>query len=224
MTKLGFLRTIQRPKQSQCNGNLHHLRGQRKRRKLDQNSKRWWLSFFYIRGIIMTKWVPSGQTVNQHYYVEVLAKLRKRIRWKRPLLWKNGSLHQDNAPVHNALSVKQFLANKNIPVLEHPPYSPNLAPCAFSFPQSKITTERYSFLIRRWGARKNDRDLEVFQKTIRNCVSKRGSAECTCVWTRKVTTLKEFTDFFVAFFNKERYRTSLVTFVSDLVLSYSYYY
>jgi hypothetical protein len=30
-------------------------------------------------------------------------------------------LHQDNAPAHNALSVKQFLANKNITVLEHPP-------------------------------------------------------------------------------------------------------
>jgi len=40
-------------------------------------------------------------------------------------------LHQDNAPAHNALSVKQLLANKNITVLEHPPYSPDLAPCDF---------------------------------------------------------------------------------------------
>jgi histone-lysine N-methyltransferase SETMAR len=39
-------------------------------------------------------------------------------------------LHQDNAPAHKALSVKQFLANKNI-VLEHPPYSTDLAPSNF---------------------------------------------------------------------------------------------
>jgi hypothetical protein len=36
-----------------------------------------------------------------------------------------------NAPAHNALSVKRYLAKNNIPVMEHPPYSPNLAPCDF---------------------------------------------------------------------------------------------
>jgi hypothetical protein len=41
---------------------------------------------------------------------------------KRPELWKKKSLilHQDNVPAHNALAVKQFLADKCIPVLEHP--------------------------------------------------------------------------------------------------------
>ena len=59
-------------------------------------------------------------------------KLRERVRRKRPELWRNGwILHQDNAPAHNALSVKQFLATENIAVLEHPPYSPDLAPCDF---------------------------------------------------------------------------------------------
>ena len=48
-------------------------------------------------------------------------------------MWKNDSwiLHQDNAPAHNALSVKQFLTDKRIPVLEHAPYSPDLAWCDF---------------------------------------------------------------------------------------------
>jgi hypothetical protein len=42
---------------------------------------------------------------------------------KRPELWKKKSwiLHQDNAPAHNALAVKQFLADKCIPVLNSPP-------------------------------------------------------------------------------------------------------
>jgi len=38
-------------------------------------------------------------------------------------------LHHDNAPVHTALSVQQFLANNNMTVTNHPPYSPDLAPC-----------------------------------------------------------------------------------------------
>ena len=48
-------------------------------------------------------------------------------------MWKNASwiLHHDNAPAHNALSVKRYLAKNNIPVMEHPPYFPDLAPCDF---------------------------------------------------------------------------------------------
>jgi hypothetical protein len=51
--------------------------------------------FFDIQGIVMTEWVPRGQTVNQQYYFEVLTKLRERVRSKRPELWRNGwILHQ----------------------------------------------------------------------------------------------------------------------------------
>jgi len=57
-------------------------------------------------------------------------------------------LHQDNAPAHNALSVKQFLANKNITVLQHPPYSPDLAPCDFYlFPKIKSVLKRTHFVL-----------------------------------------------------------------------------
>ncbi|GFV81807.1 putative mariner transposase [Trichonephila clavipes] len=55
-------------------------------------------------------------------------------------MWKEKSwiFHQDNAPAHFALSVKRFLAKHSIPVLEHPPYSPDLAPCDFYlFPKVK---------------------------------------------------------------------------------------
>jgi hypothetical protein len=36
----------------------------------------------------MIEWVPDGQTVNQMYYLEVLTKLRERVRKERPGLWK----------------------------------------------------------------------------------------------------------------------------------------
>jgi hypothetical protein len=39
--------------------------------------------------------------------------------------------HWDNAPVHTAASVKEWMAAKGIQVLKHPPYSPDLAPADF---------------------------------------------------------------------------------------------
>ena len=93
------------------------------------------IAFFDVRGIVHTGLLPQGQTVNQHVYKDVLRRLIRSVRDKRRELWVNDSwlLHHDNAPAHNALSVRQFLAEKNIPVLEQPPYSPDLAPCDFFF-------------------------------------------------------------------------------------------
>jgi len=40
--------------------------------------------FFDIRGTVHYEFVPSGQTVNQVYYSEVLERLREKVRRKRP--------------------------------------------------------------------------------------------------------------------------------------------
>jgi len=71
--------------------------------------------------------------VNQVYYLEVLERLREKVRRKKPELFANKSwiLHHNNAPAHTALSVKEYLATKQITVLEHPAYSPDLAPVTF---------------------------------------------------------------------------------------------
>jgi hypothetical protein len=48
------------------------------------------------------------------------------------VLWLNNLIfHHDNAPVHKALSVKQRLVQKQITEMEHPTYSPDLAPNYF---------------------------------------------------------------------------------------------
>jgi hypothetical protein len=75
-------------------------------------------------------------------------KLRECMRRKIPELWRNRwILQQDNAPAHNAHSVKQFLANKHITVLEHLPNSPDIAPCDFYlFPKIKSLLKRNHFV------------------------------------------------------------------------------
>jgi len=74
--------------------------------------------FFDIREIAHYEFVPTGQTVNQVYYLEVLERLCEKGRWKRPELFTNNSwiLHHDTAPTHTALSVREFLATKQITV------------------------------------------------------------------------------------------------------------
>ena len=74
--------------------------------------------------------------------------MREKVRRKRPELFASNSLilHHDNAPAHTALSVREFLATKQITVLEHPAYSPDLAPSDhFYVPEDKGNIERKVF-------------------------------------------------------------------------------
>jgi len=99
--------------------------------------------------------VSEGQTVNQVYYKELLTNLHERVRRRRRRrrleMWKNGSwvLHQDNAPEHNALSVKTFLMKRKITMLEHPPYSPDLAPCDFFISEDQVCVKRNQVRVHR---------------------------------------------------------------------------
>ena len=86
-------------------------------------------TFFNSTGMIYMHWIPTGQTVNKEYYVEVLREFRKRFGRKRSALFKLGQwhFHQDNAPVHNSILVTDYLTKMGIKTVPHPPYSPELA-------------------------------------------------------------------------------------------------
>ena len=89
-----------------------------------------------------------GQTVNGKFYCEVLKRLREVIRRKRPDKWKknNWFLYHNKAPAHTSLVVRQFLSSKNITVISHPPYSPDLAPYEFFlFPKMKLRVKGRRF-------------------------------------------------------------------------------
>jgi histone-lysine N-methyltransferase SETMAR len=83
--------------------------------------------------------ISQGQTVNQAYYMEMLKWLHESMHRKSPELWPSDLiLHHDNDPAHKALSAKQFVTQKSITEMEHPPYSLDLAPNDFwLFPQIK---------------------------------------------------------------------------------------
>ena len=91
-------------------------------------------------GIVHSEFLPQVQTVNQQDYKEILQRLLRSLCEKRQELWQGKSwwLHHESASVHNGQSIRQFLAEKNITILEQLPYSPDLALCDFSlFPNLK---------------------------------------------------------------------------------------
>jgi len=97
------------------------------------------ICFVDSQGIVRKEFVLQGQTVNKHYYREVLERLRKRIHRVRPEIADTRMLHHDNALCHTAISVNEFLTKKDIPVLPQPPYSSDLSPCDFFlFPKLKF--------------------------------------------------------------------------------------
>ena len=91
------------------------------------------IPFFDSTGMVYMHWVPTGQTVNKEYYVEVLWEFRKGFLGKRLALFKSVQwfFHQDNAPVHNSSLVTDYLTKMGINTVPQPPYSPDLAPCDF---------------------------------------------------------------------------------------------
>ena len=108
------------------------------------------IPFFHSTGMIYMHWVPTGQTVNKEYYVEVLREFRKRFHWKRPALFKLGQWHfqQDNAPVHNSILVTDYLTKMSIKTVAHTPIVQTLLPVSFDYSLSSEAVVMRE--LRRW--------------------------------------------------------------------------
>jgi hypothetical protein len=95
---------------------------------------------FDIESIVHKEFVLLGQMVNRKFYCHVLRRVRENIRRKPLDKWRNNSwaLHNDNAPAHASLVVRQFLVSTKTTVIP-PPDSPDLATCDFFlFPKMKL--------------------------------------------------------------------------------------
>ncbi|GFX11093.1 histone-lysine N-methyltransferase SETMAR [Trichonephila clavipes] len=92
-------------------------------------------SIFWDRqSILLLECMPPGTTINAAAYCQTLKRLRRAIQNKRRGMRTNGvRLLQDNARFHTALVTKSLLKQFKWEVLDHPPYSPELAPSDFDF-------------------------------------------------------------------------------------------
>jgi len=137
--------------------------------------------FFDSRGIVHKEFVPPGQTVNHTFYKDVLERLWKRVQRVWTDIAGDWVLHHDNAPPHTALSIREFLAKKNIPILPHPPYSPDLAPCDFClFPKLKSKLKGHHF-----------RTMENIQKIVTDelhTLTENDFRSCYDQWKKNVGT------------------------------------
>ena len=79
------------------------------------------------------------QIINRDYYFDLLKQLRKAVKSKRSgKLTKWVLLHQDNASVHKSIIAMAAVHDCGFTLLDHPPYSPDLAPLDyFLFPNMK---------------------------------------------------------------------------------------
>lgn len=90
-------------------------------------------------GIIMSDYLEQGKTVTGAYYSTLLTRLREKIVEKRRGKLSKGVLFlQDNAPAHKSLIAMQKINEVGFELIDHPPYSPDLAPSDYYlFPKLK---------------------------------------------------------------------------------------
>jgi len=80
-------------------------------------------------GILHIDYLPKGQTINAEYYSSLLVQLKGILKEKRRGKFTKGVLFlHDNAPAHRAHATQKKLACLGFQCLDHPPYSPDLAP------------------------------------------------------------------------------------------------
>jgi len=79
-------------------------------------------------GILHIDYLPKGQTINAEYYSSLQVPLKDILKEKRRGKLTKEVLFLHNAPAHRALATQKKLAYLSFHCLDHPPYSPDLAP------------------------------------------------------------------------------------------------
>jgi len=98
--------------------------------------------------ILLIDYVPKGQTINAEHYLSLLVQLKDILKEKRRGKFTKVVLFlHDNAPAHRALATQKKLTYLGFQYLDHPPYSPDLAPSVYHlFPGLKEQLKGRHFL------------------------------------------------------------------------------
>jgi len=78
--------------------------------------------------ILLIDRLPKGQTINAEYYSSPLVQLKDILKEKRRAKVTKGVMFLLNTSAHRALATQKKLAYLGFQCLDHPPYSPDLAP------------------------------------------------------------------------------------------------
>lgn len=107
--------------------------------------------FLLFMGIIMIELVPEGQTIHRKYYREVIIMLGDEFGIKDRICGRTHGFYKRTTRRQLTMSVKQFSKKRRVPVLEHPLYSPDLAPSDSCFQKLKMRwMEHIINLWKRW--------------------------------------------------------------------------
>lgn len=95
--------------------------------------------FWDSKGILMIEYTEKGHSITAASYANTLRNLKKAIKEKRRgKLTAGVLLLHDNAPVHTGRIAKAAVRDCGFEEINHPPYSPDLAPSDyFLFPNLK---------------------------------------------------------------------------------------
>ena len=167
------------------------------------------ICFFDSQVVVHKEFVTQGQAVNKQftYCREVLERLRKMLHRVRPESADTWMLHHDNAPCHTAISVKELLTKNGIPVVQQPPYSPDLSLCDFFSRNSNFTTKIVIFEL--WTTSKSSWQTSWGNFHMKNSSTATGNGSNVSggVWLPKGIML-----ICSSVVNKKIYSTSLITF------------
>ncbi|CAH2103641.1 unnamed protein product [Euphydryas editha] len=88
--------------------------------------------FWDSKGIIFIDYLTKGQTITRQYYASLIPKLRDAVKEKRRGKLSLGVLFlHDNAPAHRSKVALKAIRNAGFEIIEHPPYSLDLASSDF---------------------------------------------------------------------------------------------
>jgi histone-lysine N-methyltransferase SETMAR len=89
--------------------------------------------FFRSTGVVQITYFERGVTIdNQRYINDCLSPMIQEVESERPGHGvRDMLLLHDNAKPHVHKNVRNFLQSKGLKEIDHPPYSPDLAPCDF---------------------------------------------------------------------------------------------
>jgi histone-lysine N-methyltransferase SETMAR len=108
--------------------------------------------FFRSTGPVYIHSVERGKTIDQNYYINnCLSPMIENLKKQRPSSGTKGiKILHDNATPHTHEATVTFIQSNGMQIIDHPPYSPDLAPCDFWL---------FDYIKQRLGDHKDEKSL-----------------------------------------------------------------